>query len=248
MTRLRGAPRGILPWSLPRKRPPVCPGPASEAGAGGGGSVGAMTERVVVTDLTADVAELTDRLARVYREAFCVPPYDEPPESAERFVAEQLPAHAGRSGFRLVGAVEARARAGAGSPTADDVPPGRDGRGELLGFAYGYTGERGQWWSDWVAATAPRHVVDAWVGGHFEVVEIAVRGSAQGRGLGGRLHDALLAGLPHERALLTTYRVDRPAPRLYRRKGWQVLVPDLDTENALYGLDLRARAGTPSGR
>ncbi|WP_088313598.1 GNAT family N-acetyltransferase [Kineosporia sp. R_H_3] len=207
-----------------------------------------MTERIVVTDLTADVAELTDDLARVYREAFCVPPYDEPPESAERFVAEQLPAHAVRAGFRLVGAVAVPDDERAASGAADDAPPLRARHGDLLGFAYGYTGERGQWWSDWVAATAPEDVVGTWIGEHFEVVEIAVRASAQGQGLGGRLHDALLADLPHERALLTTYRADRPAPRLYRRKGWQVLVADLDAENALYGLDLRARAGAPSGR
>jgi GNAT superfamily N-acetyltransferase len=182
-----------------------------------------MTERAIVTDVTADVAHLTGRLAQVYRAAFCVPPYDEPPGSAERFAAEQLPAHARRAGFRLVAASEAP-----DDPTA-----------EVLGFAYGYTGERGQWWSDRVSRLAPADVVDTWLGGHFEVVEVAVLPAAQGRGLGGRLHDALLDGLPHERAMLTTYRVDRPAPRLYRRKGWRVLVPDLDAENALYGVDRR---------
>ena len=197
-----------------------------EARGNGVSSVATMTEHAVVTDVTADVADLTGRLTEVYREAFCVPPYDEPPESAERFAAEQLPTHAGRDGFRLVGAFGAFG-------TADDPTA------KLLGFAYGYTGERGQWWSDWVSRLAPADVVGTWLGGHFEVVEVAVRAAAQGQGLGGRLHDALLDGLPHERALLTTYRADRPAPRLYRRKGWHALVPDLDAENALYGLDLR---------
>lgn len=178
--------------------------------------------------MTVIVEELTDRrdahrdaLADVYRAAFCVPPYDEPASAAQEFVDEQLPKHAQRDGFRLVGAFD------------DDR--------SLLGFAYGYTGERGQWWSDHVASVAPPDVVDAWVGGHFEFVELAVRADAQGRGIGGALHDALLAGLPHDRALLATYRDDRPAPRLYRRKGWRVLLDPLDDDSTLYGLDLRQR-------
>jgi hypothetical protein len=43
------------------------------------------------------------------------------------------------------------------------------------------------------------------------------------RGLACALHDALLLDLPQHRALLTTYRDDRPAPRLYRRLGWSLL-------------------------
>jgi hypothetical protein len=54
------------------------------------------------------------------------------------------------------------------------------------------------------------------------------------------VHDLLLEGLPHERALLTTYREDGPATRLYQRLGWQPLA-DLTQTTTLYGLDLRAR-------
>jgi len=89
----------------------------------------------------------------------------------------------------------------------------------LLYGAYGYTGELGQWWSDRVAERAPQPVVVEWLGGHFEFVELAVDPRWQGRGLGCALHDALLLDLPHSRALLTTYRDDRPAPRLVVRTG-----------------------------
>ncbi|WP_433162617.1 N-acetyltransferase family protein [Kribbella sp. CA-247076] len=158
------------------------------------------------------------QLAAVYLSAFGAPGYDEEPARAERFGNEQLPLHSQRDGFKLV-----VARSG----------------GRVVGFAYGYTGQRGQWWSDRLAETAPAEIVDEWVGGHFEFVELAVAVETQGRGVGSALHDALMADLPHERALLSTYVDDRPAPRLYRRKGWQVLVPELGSGSALYGLRLR---------
>nr|WP_238356935.1 GNAT family N-acetyltransferase [Kribbella italica] len=152
-------------------------------------------------------------MRRVYLSAFGAPGYDEPPERADQFVEEQLPTHAGRPGFKLV-------------LTRED--------GAVTGFAYGYTGERGQWWSDRIAEAAP-DLAGEWVGGHFEFVELAVAAEVQGRGVGATLHDALLTGLPHPKALLSTYADDRPAPRLYRRKGWQVLLPNLTADSALYG-------------
>jgi ribosomal protein S18 acetylase RimI-like enzyme len=107
----------------------------------------------------------------------------------------------------------------------------------VTGFAYGYTGDRGQWWSDRIVEAAPE-IADEWVGGHFEFVELAVAASAQRQGLGAALHDALMADLSHSKALLSTYVDDRPAPRLYRRKGWQLLLPNLAPSTALYGKNL----------
>jgi broad specificity phosphatase PhoE/GNAT superfamily N-acetyltransferase len=159
-------------------------------------------------------AELTG----VYRSAFTAPGYDESEESVVRFRETQLPAHTGRAGFRC-----ATLRV----------------HEELVGFAYGYTGARGQWWSDQVAEHAPPPVVDAWVGGHFELVELAVDPRRQGRGFASALHDALLLDLPHERALLTTYHDDRPAPRLYRRLGWSLLHEGVFDDSDLWGLVLR---------
>jgi ribosomal protein S18 acetylase RimI-like enzyme len=164
-----------------------------------------------------EVLARLEEFGGVYARTFGAPGYDEPLEAAQRFQEEQLPRHAGRDGFRCVVAR----------------------RGEtMLGFAYGYTGERGQFWSDWVAGRVPEQITDAWVGGHFEFVELAVDPGEQGHGIGGALHDALLVGLPHERALLSTYRDDRPAPRLYRRRGWELLFEGLDNNSDLYGLKL----------
>ena len=177
------------------------------------------TFRLRVLSDPAEVAVATPALARVYRVAFAGA--GEGDDEVRRFVDEQLPRHAERDGFRLV-VVE-------------------DGD-EAVALGYGYTGERGQWWSDRVAGLAPAGVVDEWLGGHFELVELAVDPAWQRRGLGARAHDLLLEGLPHERALLTTYRdEERPAPRLYRRLGWRPLA-ELNEDTVLYGRVLRSES------
>lgn len=181
-----------------------------------------MSFEVAVLADARRVEALAEALANVYRSAFCAPEYAETEADVERFAADQLPTHAQRQGFRLSLAQEA---------------------GKLVGFAYGYTGERGQWWTEHVAGLAPAHIVEKWVGGHFEFVELAVATRAQRRGVGQRLHDALLRDLHHDRALLTTYARDLPAPRLYRRSGWELLVDRLDERSSLYGLRLPYQGG-----
>jgi ribosomal protein S18 acetylase RimI-like enzyme len=155
-------------------------------------------------------------LVEVYRGAFTAPGYDETPDDVERF-RTGLPRHAAREGFRLVVAA---------SPD-----------GGASGFAYGYTGQPGQWWTDRLLERIPHEIAERWVGGHFEFVELAVRPASQRRGIGRALHDALLDGLPHRRALLGTWPDDRPARRLYQRAGWRDLAP-IDEDSVLMGLEL----------
>jgi ribosomal protein S18 acetylase RimI-like enzyme len=175
--------------------------------------------QIVDRDQALDVA---DELGEVFAAAFGAPGYDEERADADRFATEQLPTHAARDDFRL-----ATARL----------------NGAIVGFAYGFTGRLGQWWPDRVAAAVSPELAAEWIGEHFEVVELAVRPDAQGHGFGAALMEALMDGLPHRKALLSTYTDDRPAPRLYRRLGWQLLVPDLGWGSALYGLDRSVPAG-----
>jgi broad specificity phosphatase PhoE/GNAT superfamily N-acetyltransferase len=176
-------------------------------------------ERPSVAALDGPAAKgVADEIERVYRAAFGAPGYDETETDVRRFMDETLPTHASRAGFRMV-----------------TLRVGPD----LHGFAYGYTGERGQWWTDTVANSVPADVDQRWFGGHFEVVELAVDPAVQGRGFGAALMDHLLLGLPHDRALLSTYRDDRPAPRLYARLGWTKLATGvLDGGSDLWGLRL----------
>jgi broad specificity phosphatase PhoE/GNAT superfamily N-acetyltransferase len=178
--------------------------------------LGPVLPELAVLDRHAALAA-EDDLTTVYRTAFTAPGYDESEEAVTRFRREQLPAHAARAGFRCTTLLLA---------------------GTVAGFAYGYTGQRGQWWTDTVADRVPAELAAKWLGGHFELVEVAVAPEHQGRGFGAALVDRLLLGLPHDRALLTTYADDRPAPRLYRRLGWELLATGALDGNDLWGLRL----------
>ena len=96
------------------------------------------------------------------------------PEASRQRIDDILPRHAERDGFRAV--IE------------------RTGVGALAGFAYGYRGAPGQWWHDLVADALGPDGAARWLApGHFELVELHVHAALWGRGIGGRLHDALLA-------------------------------------------------------
>ena len=137
---------------------------------------------------------------------------------------ETLPRHAERNGFRFLAA-----RA-----------PDRS----LAGFVYGYCGAPGQWWHDRVAAALGKEARKRWLRpGYFELAELHVRPDMQGRGIGGRLHDAVLTGLTSPTAVLTTQRHNERALALYRSRGWQVvhdsLVFDSGTPYFVLGLDVK---------
>lgn len=46
------------------------------------------------------------------------------------------------------------------------------------------------------------------------------------------MRDALFAGIPHDRAVLSTRQGDSPARLLYARRGWQTLLSDVDFPGA----------------
>jgi ribosomal protein S18 acetylase RimI-like enzyme len=123
--------------------------------------------------------------------------------------------HAARAGFRL-----ALARNG----------------GALVGFAYGYTGEHGQWWTDSAATVLHPDVASDWLGGHFELVSLGVHESARGAGVGMQLMVALTEGLEHPRwVLMTSADPHDPARRLYRSAGWAVIGPGLSQGMVIMG-------------
>lgn len=157
-------------------------------------------------------------LARVYLAAYGDPHLPESQLDAQNFAESTINRHSRRSGFKLVLA------------TTD---------GEVSGYGYGFTGKRGQFWSDWLAGAVPADIVETWVGDHFELVDMVVDPAFRGNGIAGLLHDELVAGLPQERALLATVPGDGAAPRLYEGRGWRVVAPEIDGAKSLYGLDLR---------
>jgi ribosomal protein S18 acetylase RimI-like enzyme len=140
----------------------------------------------------------------VYQAAFARPPYSRDAAVAASF-GETLRRHTTQDGFRCAAALD-------------------DATGLVVGFAYGYTSQPGQWWHDQVArALAPR-LAREYLDGAFELVELAVAPARQGQRLGSRLHDELLASLPHPTAVLSTMQAETVALRLYQRRGWVVLL------------------------
>jgi ribosomal protein S18 acetylase RimI-like enzyme len=149
-----------------------------------------------------------------------------PTTTPERF-DEILPRHATRNGFRMITA--------------------REGD-RLVGLAYGYLGEPGEWWHDRVAAAMTPEQRDEWLPpGHFELAELMVSPAERRRGLGGRLHDAVLAGLDAPTAVLSTQTHNDPALALYGRRGWKVLLEAVDLAAPVPYLILGKRLRPGSG-
>jgi ribosomal protein S18 acetylase RimI-like enzyme len=122
---------------------------------------------------------------------------------SDEWARDRLPAHAGRDDFVFLVARESAA---------------------IVGFAYGYTGRYGQWWTDRVAAALTPVQRAIWLDPpHFEIVELHVLPSAQRRGVGSALLAQLLTRQPHDRAVLSTQLASRKARGFYAKNGWEEL-------------------------
>jgi ribosomal protein S18 acetylase RimI-like enzyme len=144
---------------------------------------------------------LLDQIKEVHRRAGAGAATDE-------WAREWLPRHTRRDWFRFFAAL---AESGA-----------------VEGFAYGYTGGAGQWWTDRVAAAMDEEARRSWLEPpHYEVVELHVHPESQRGGVGSLLLEALVAGLPHAHALLSTQVDNAKARPFYEKHGWQVVVPEL---------------------
>jgi ribosomal protein S18 acetylase RimI-like enzyme len=124
-----------------------------------------------------------------------------------RTFADTAKRHAAYPGFRAFGAFNLR--------------------GRLVGFSYGYTSQPGLWWREQVTSPLSDEQRDDWFGDAFELAELHVHPSAQGYGLGSKLHDRLVASQRHRTALLSVMRRSQRARQLYASRGWQVIVDDL---------------------
>ncbi|MQY02435.1 GNAT family N-acetyltransferase [Actinomadura macrotermitis] len=128
--------------------------------------------------------------------------------------------HAAYPRFRALVAERARSLPGLG--------------GTVRGFAYGFHGERGQWWHDVVfqalVATGGAEHAAHWLADPFEVAELHVHPEEQGRGLGRGLLTALCEGRTERTVVLSTLDLDpgSPARRLYRSVGMVDLLTGFD--------------------
>jgi GNAT superfamily N-acetyltransferase len=158
-----------------------------------------VSVRLVELD-APQLAQRVDDVLDVYAEAM------EVPASTARSRRSIIAAHLQRRGLRAILALE-------------------DER--VLGVAYGYHGQAGQWWHDQVHEALMPEQAEQWLEGAFEVCELHVRPSHQGTGLGRDLLAALLHDLPVRTAVLTTPDAETRARRFYRAGGWVDLRRDL---------------------
>jgi ribosomal protein S18 acetylase RimI-like enzyme len=127
-------------------------------------------------------------------------PERDPDEARENFVR-----YAGYGGFRGLVAF------------AGDV---------AAGVGYGANSEPGVWWHDQVGPVlGDDHPAlhDSW-----RLVELAVIKEYRRHGVGGQLHDALIASQPCPRVLLCTAVANDRARAIYERRGWYYVHPYFD--------------------
>lgn len=93
----------------------------------------------------------------------------------------------------------------------------------LVGFGYGYTSSRGQWWHDLVRRALPPEIADRWLDGAFELSELHLLPEYQGRGIGREVITQLADAISHPTMLLSTPDADTRAFRLYHSLGFRDL-------------------------
>jgi ribosomal protein S18 acetylase RimI-like enzyme len=172
------------------------------------------------------VIKYQEEVIRIYRQAFEQAPYNKSETEVASF-RQSLNRHLRRPGFHFM--------------IARDQKSSRP-----VGFTYGYSGQAGQWWHDIVVKAMDQQVAATWMMDNFELVELAVLPAYQGRGIGSALHDRLLIEQGHSKAVLSTLRSETAALHLYRKRGWETLLDELQFpgSNRVYlimGIDLIKR-------
>jgi ribosomal protein S18 acetylase RimI-like enzyme len=156
------------------------------------------TYRVELVDAAA-AAGLSDDIIRIHNDVYSDSPFNRPSSGID-FGTAVLPLHLGRKEFTLATA--------------------RDTDGAVVGYCYGYVGDHGQFWTDYVAERIHPSLEKAWLGDHLEIVELAVEKSARGKGVGRSLMTTLLDSRGDDRMALLTVAKNAPALDLYESLGF----------------------------
>jgi ribosomal protein S18 acetylase RimI-like enzyme len=156
------------------------------------------TYRVELVDAAA-AAGLSDDIIRIHNDVYSDSPFNRPSSGID-FGTAVLPLHLGRKEFTLATA--------------------RDTDDAVVGYCYGYVGDHGQFWTDYVAERIHPSLEKAWLGDHLEIVELAVEKSARGKGVGRSLMTTLLDSRGDDRMALLTVAKNAPALDLYESLGF----------------------------
>ena len=99
---------------------------------------------------------------------------------------------------------------------------GAELNGALVGFCYGTKGADDQWWHRQVAPAFSEESRQTWLSDYFCLIELAVDPALQGKGVGRRLVEELLARVDdtYWRCLVMTDMANARAKRLYESLGY----------------------------
>ncbi|CAM4291628.1 acetyltransferase [Bacillus manliponensis] len=118
----------------------------------------------------------------------------------EQEFAERVVRHIGYEGFKGVAALNEE--------------------GLLIGFSYGYTSLKGQFYHDLLKIALSEENNQHWLEDCFECVELSVHTDYRGKGLGTILHNILLENAPNKTSILTTQVDNDIARRMYNKLNW----------------------------
>ncbi|MEU5162187.1 GNAT family N-acetyltransferase [Streptomyces sp. NPDC020875] len=191
---------------------------------------GTTPDLVVARHAPAEASAIVPELTEVYARVYGGPPYAGDPFFSVRTFTERLTAAFGMPGFEVVTA--------------------RLTEGTLAGYVHGVTLAPDRvWWAslnDVLPADA-RAAADA--GEMFWLRELMVLPEYTNRGIGRRLHDAMVSGRREPWTTLTCIHDNQPARDAYPRWGYEVVDRRIKhaPESPLYDpMLLRPRSKTPA--
>ncbi|MFB4213226.1 GNAT family N-acetyltransferase [Shouchella sp. JSM 1781072] len=103
---------------------------------------------------------------------------------------------------------------------------------QMIGFIYGYTSQKGQYYHDLLANHMDHATYLEWLSNCFEVVELLVHPTYRQRGIATTLLHQLLNKAPNQTALLTTQQENMPARMLYEHEGWTLISDSFIPQNS----------------
>lgn len=95
-----------------------------------------------------------------------------------------------------------------------------DGTKDVVGYVYGYSSAADQRYHRQLRRSLPHHLSARWLTDCFELVELGVHPAHRRRGVATALHDAVLDGVEHNTAVLTTGVHNDAALALYTALDW----------------------------
>jgi ribosomal protein S18 acetylase RimI-like enzyme len=107
---------------------------------------------------------------------------------------------------------------------------------QVIGIAYGFTAAPQQAWYEQVIQVVGTPDAAERLQGSFVLAELVVARQQRNQGIGHLLHDAVLIGLPHERAVLSVRWDNTTAISFYTWLGWRTIFDHvrLDADGPAY--------------